>query len=609
MRVGTRFFEEPLLKGEAMTAMAAEPVVAYFSMEVALEPDIPTYSGGLGILAGDTLRAAADLGVPLVAVSLLYREGYFTQRLDEEGNQSEEPTDWDPRERLKLLPARAHVEVEGRTVAVQAWEYIVTGASGHTIRVYLLDTGLEENDPQDRAITDQLYGGDERFRLCQETVLGLGGLQMLDKLGLSNVVKHHMNEGHSALLALGLMERAAGDDQIERRHLEGIGASCVFTTHTPVPAGHDRFPRELVEQVLGGPRAEALERVGCLDEDLNMTELAMEASDFINGVAMSHGEISQEMFPDQVITAITNGVHVGTWTSPPMARLFDEFIPAWRRDNTYLRHALGIPIDELYKAHNEAKSSLLEKATQATGVELRPGVLTIGFARRATAYKRADLIFTDIERLRYIARNFGPFQIIFAGKAHPRDEAGKDLIRRVFEASRELADDIPVAYVENYDWRWGQALTSGVDLWLNTPRRPQEASGTSGMKAALNGVPSLSILDGWWVEGYLRGITGWAIGHGTALALDSAAEAASLYGQLENSILPLFYGSRHAYGEVMRSAIAVNGSFFSARRMVSQYVANAYVPQLPHAAIVQELFAPRPKDSSERIAERLASSR
>lgn len=553
--------------------------VAYFSMEIALDPEIPTYSGGLGVLAGDTLRSAADLGVPVVAVTLLYRKGYFRQQLDAAGNQSEQPVYWNPGQMLEEMSGRAQVTIEGRTVEVRAWKYTVRGVSGEIVPVYLLDTDLPANSPQDRSLTDHLYGGDERYRLSQEIVLGFGGMEMLRKLGHTDIEIYHMNEGHSALLALGLLERRLAQSfagRVKKGDIDGVRRKCIFTTHTPVPAGHDQFPRKLVEEVLSS------EYIALLNESeawhgaaLNMTYLALRFSGYVNGVAMRHGEVSRDMFPTYVISAITNGVHAVTWTSKPFQDLFDRHVPAWRKDNNYLRYAISIPLEQIRQAHLDAKRDLFTEIERAHGVKLDPNIFTIGFARRASTYKRADLLFQSPERLKAIARNVGPIQLVYGGKAHPRDEGGKNLIRSVFGGARSVSDVIRTVYVENYNWHWGQLITSGVDVWLNTPLRPQEASGTSGMKAALNGVPSLSVLDGWWVEGYVKGVTGWAIGD-QDVTNDASHEVSDLYDKLEREIVPMFYGPPQRYTEIMRSAIALNASFFNTQRMVMQYVENAY---------------------------------
>lgn len=552
---------------------------AYFSMEIALDAAIPTYSGGLGILAGDTLRSAADLGLPIAGVTLLYRQGYFEQQLDSHGNQTESPSVWDPALTLELKEPLASIQVEGRTVLVRAWQYTVRGHGGHVVPVYLLDTALPENSEFDRTLTDRLYAGDPHYRLCQEAVLGIGGIALLRRLGHDHILTYHMNEGHAALLTLALLEEQLAERnarEVSDEDFDLLRTKCVFTTHTPVPAGHDCFPKDMVLGVLGSERVALLEKLDCFhDAALNMTHVALETSRYVNGVAMKHGAVSRRMFPEYSIRAITNGVHAATWTSAPFQELFDRHIPEWRRDNLYLRYAIGIPVQEVREAHARAKHELVEMIFRVTGVQMDESVMMIGFARRAAAYKRMDFLFSNLERLKWIAKHVGAFQIVYAGKAHPHDEPSKALIRRVFKAIHALRGSVRVVYLQNYEMRLARLLTSGVDLWLNTPQRPQEASGTSGMKAAMNGVPSLSILDGWWHEGHVEGATGWSIGH-SELMDSTGEEIASLYDKLEHTILPLFYGRKDAYAEVMRSTIALNGSFFNTQRMVAQYMMNAY---------------------------------
>jgi glycogen phosphorylase len=555
--------------------------VAYFSMEIALDPLIPTYSGGLGVLAGDTLRSAADLGVPMVGVTLAHRKGYFRQRLNERGNQIEDEDPWRPEEGRTPEPAVATVIIEGRPVRVRAWRFTVQGISRHAVPVYLLDTDLPENSAWDRTLTDHLYGGDERYRICQEVILGIGGVRLLRELGYLELQGFHMNEGHSSFLTLALLELQLGGSDLgnaTESDIEAVRSRCIFTTHTPVPAGHDQFSRDLMDRVLGRHLSSALEATHCCPQGaLNMTFLALRFSRYINGVAMRHGEISHDMFPEYPIHAITNGVHALTWTSPPFRELYDRHIPVWRYDNQYFRYFLHVDVEEIRQAHNRAKATLIEELKKNTGVPLDQTALTLGFARRAATYKRADFFFSDLDRLKRIARSIGPLQIVYGGKAHPRDEGGKALIRRVFDVARSLkGEPISVVYVPNYDWRWGQLLTSGVDLWLNTPQRPYEASGTSGMKAALNGVPSLSVPDGWWLEGHLERMTGWDIGRSKGISEEPASEQASLYDKLEFTIVPMFYRRPNAYGEVMRATIALNASFFNTQRMLSQYLRNAY---------------------------------
>ena len=557
--------------------------VAYFSMEICLDQAIPTYSGGLGVLAGDTLRSAADLNLAMVGVTLLHRKGYFTQQVDAAGNQHETPMEWRPEKMLEEVPERATVQIEGREVAIRAWVYSVRGITGHEVPVLLLDTMLPENSEFDRTLTDYLYGGEARYRLCQEVVLGMGGAQLLRSIGFGEKgdVRYHMNEGHSSLLALTLLERELEGRppfQWEENDVETVRTRCVFTTHTPVPAGHDRFPTDLVRGVLGADRLALLEATRCIEGgELNMTHLALRLSRFVNGVAMKHREVSSAMFPGFPIDSVTNGVHAGTWTSAPFQKLLDRRIPEWRTDNLYLRYTVGVPLAEIRDAHEEAKRDFIAEVARRANVALDPKVFTIGFARRATPYKRADLMFADTERLADIAQKVGKMQIVFGGKAHPKDEGGKELIRRIHRAAEALKGKIVVVYLENYDMALAAKMVSGVDLWVNNPMKPLEASGTSGMKAALNGVPSLSVRDGWWIEGHIEGVTGWSIGSDESEG-DQSRDAQDLYLKLERVILPLFYGLPFAYAEVMRSAIALNGSFFNTQRMVEQYVRNAYFP-------------------------------
>ena len=524
-----------------MSTESSNKQIAYFSMEIALDPAMPTYSGGLGILAGDTLRAVADRDLSMVAVTLLHRQGYFRQKLDASGRQTEAPDAWPVEKFLKELPVRASLKIEGQPVTIRAWEYDVRGVSGGIVPVYLLDTDLSENPEWHRHLTDQLYGGDKWYRLCQEIILGIGGVRMLRALDHDKLQRFHMNEGHAALLTVELLDeqtRQAGRAKFNSDDVKAVHDLCVFTTHTPVPAGHDHFPVEMVDRALGHRHDwAAYHDVICCDGELNMTYLALSLSHFVNGVAKKHGEVSQHMFARYKIDAITNGVHVATWAAPSFRTLFDQHIPGWRDDNFMLRSALGIPSAEIWNAHLQAKRALMERVNRETNIDMSEDVLTLGFARRATAYKRADLLFHDLERLKSIAGRSGKIQIVYAGKAHPHDEGGKGLIQHIFQAGEALRSSIKVAFLANYDWELGQLMTAGVDVWLNTPLPPQEASGTSGMKAAINGVPSLSILDGWWIEGCIEGLTGWSIDHSESNS--TSYDANALYSKLEQVVIPL----------------------------------------------------------------------
>lgn len=567
-------------------------------MEIAADPLFPTYSGGLGVLAGDILRSAADLAIPMVGVTLLHRKGYFRQHLNERGQQTEGPQEWNPEKVLEPVESVVSVFLAGTEVKIRGWRHSIIGLTGHTVPVYFLDVNLPENSDWERTLTDRLYGGDDAYRLCQGTILGIGGVRFLRATGHRNISRFHMNEGHSALLTLALLEEELGRHNLPNASLadiEKVREKCVFTTHTPVPAAFDQFPLDLATRILGEDRVRTFLATECCPAGtLNMTYLALRCSRYINGVAMRHGELSQTMFPNYPIHSITNGVHAATWTSAPFQELYDRHIPEWRLDNLYLRYAVGISVDEIRQAHLQAKRELFSEIYKANGVQLSEEVATLGFARRAAEYKRADLLFSDLNRLGSIQKNAGPFQVIFGGKAHPRDDSGKAEIRKVFEAAAALRDVVPIVYVSDYDLCWAQLFTAGVDLWLNTPHRPFEASGTSGMKAALNGIPSLSVRDGWWVEGHFEGVTGWSIGYDEDPERRDM-EVASLYDKLEHAILPMFYSQPRAYAQIMRSTIAVNGSFFNTQRMLSQYVRDAYFPNTSNtrsetgAAVVKPL--------------------
>jgi len=451
------------------------------------------------------------------------------------------------------------------------------------VSVLLLDADLPNNDPSDRKLTDRLYGGDAEYRLAQEIILGIGGVRYLRALGCATIERFHMNEGHAALLSLELL-----DQQIERRggsaadaaDVDAVRRQCVFTTHTPVAAGHDHFPLELALAVVGREELGRMPPGFSHDGALNMTYLALHLSHYVNGVAKRHGEVSRHLLGERRIEAITNGVHVATWAAPPFLALYDRFLDGWRSDNFSLRYALQIPLEEIAAAHQAAKSALIERVALATGVKLNPAVLTLGFGRRVTAYKRPGLLLSDLDRLRRIAANVGRLQIVYAGKAHPHDEEGKRLIAEISRRAVELGDAVRIVYLEDYGANTARTMVSGVDLWVNTPQPPLEASGTSGMKAAVNGVPSLSVLDGWWLEGHVEGATGWAIGrdgYESGDGVDDRRDAEDLYAELERVIVPMFYHRPDDYLAIMRNAIALTGSFFNTHRMLEQYVSHAYL--------------------------------
>jgi len=561
-----------VVEGIPVSALA----VAYFCMEIGVENAMPTYAGGLGVLAGDTLRSFADLDISVIGVTLLHRKGYFRQRLDDSGWQFEEEEQWDPEKHLIRLPHEVFVTLLGREVRIRAWLYKLDGVQGSVNPIIFLDTDVEGNEEEDRRLTDRLYAGGEKWRLMQEAVLGIGGARMLQKLGATNVQKFHMNEGHSALLTVELYRMYASCDE----PVEEVRRRAVFTTHTPVAAGHDVFSKDLVTSVLGDAYVpEKITETVFENGNLNMTRLGFHFSQYINGVAKKHGEVTRELFPGYVIESITNGVHAGHWVAEPFAKLYDKYLPGWHVDPYNLRYALSIPLEELWRTHEIAKKELFDYIDVRHRVRFDPEKFTIGFARRATPYKRGNMLFSDIDRLLRIAERSKGVQIIYAGKAHPDDHDGKLLIQRIIENMRKVGHRITCVYLDDYDMDVAKLVVSGVDLWLNTPSRPQEASGTSGMKAALNGVPHFSVLDGWWLEGHIENVTGWSIGpHPEREMTDAgdAEEVEDMYTKLEYVIIPRFEGERDQWVKMMRQSIAINGSFFNSHRMVEQYVLGAY---------------------------------
>jgi glycogen phosphorylase len=560
-----------------------EPKIAYFSMEIGIHNNIPTYSGGLGVLAGDTIKSCADLNLPMVAVTLLSEKGYFRQELDSRGRQTEHEVVWDPSKFMSLLSPKVFVEIEGRKVLVQAWYYMVKSFTGGKIPVFFLDTDIKENADQDRPLTSFLYGNDLSYRLKQEIVLGIGGARMLKRLGLE-IKKYHLNEGHASLLTPELLHNFQKPieevwDEKLIWDVNRVKELCLFTTHTPVEAGHDRFSYDLVKQILGEFIPFDVLRGLAGQEALNMTLLALNLSEFVNGVAKKHGEISRSMFPGYKISAITNGVHSYTWTCDPFKRIYDKYLPGWANEPELFVRVGRIPDDEIWTAHQEAKNTLLGYIQETTGIGMDPELLTIGFARRATAYKRADLIFSDLERLTKIGA--GKIQLVYAGKAHPNDGPGKNMIEHIFAVKEKLKDTLKLVYLQNYDMELALKLVSGVDIWLNTPLRPREASGTSGMKAAHNGVLNFSVLDGWWIEGHIEGYTGWSIGPSpteTRLVENyDNRDVEDLYDKLEKIIIPTFYGERRIWIRMMQNAIGKNAYYFNTHRMMRRYVTEAYI--------------------------------
>lgn len=522
--------------------------IAYFSMEIGIKPEIKTYSGGLGILAGDTLKSAADLGEDFTAVTLLYRDGYFSQRL-ENNFQVEEPDQWDYEELLEDTGLRADLEIFGEKVGVKIWRYTIESDSD--VEILFLDTGIDSNSGRVQNLTSSLYGGDNRMRLGQEVLLGIGGARALKAAG-KEPDYYHMNEGHSALLTL----EAEGD--------------FVFTTHTPVAAGHDTFSKGLVREVMGG-RAEDLD----IGDELNMTEQALKNSHYCNAVSEKHEEVSEKMFPEYELNAVTNGVHSESWSSDHFKALFDDYINGWRDDSERLSQALKIPDSEIWDAKKDAKDELSELVAERAEGDLDRDILTLGFARRMTGYKRPTLIFKDIDALDKLGEKYGGLQLVFGGKAHPDDTQGKELIKKIIRYG-EMLEHVDVYFIEDYDIDDSLKMISGCDVWLNNPHRGQEASGTSGMKAMHNATPQLSVLDGWWLEGHIEDVTGWSIGEDYVEGEnEDEIDSKSLYRKLDH-IISLYENERQSWLNIMKQCISVNASYFNTDRMVKEYVTEAY---------------------------------
>ncbi len=564
----------------SVEAFLARTHIAYFSMEIAVRPEMHTYAGGLGVLAGDTARSCADLELPVVFVSLLSRAGYFRQEIDIEGRQSEHPDWWEVERWCTPLNAMVAVDIERKPVWVRPWVYIHTCPHGHQIPILLLDTLLDQNAEEDRTLTHYLYGGDDVYRLKQEIILGVGGIRILRALGF-DIHTYHLNEGHAALLTLDLLNRwrIAPEDLAPNEPLYDVAevrSRCVFTTHTPVEAGHDRFSYDLFQRLLPGfVELDALKRLAG-DDRLNMTRLALNLADYVNGVARRHAETTEQMFPGYRIHAVTNGVHVGTWTHPAFAALYTANFPQWQHEPEVLVRALQLAEDAVADCHNSAKDDLIRLVRASTDIVLNPESLILGSARRMTGYKRPLLIFEDLDRLTAIAGDH-PIQVVIAGKAHPRDQAGKEAIRRLHEICQTLRGKITCVFLPDYDMQLAMTLVAGSDVWLNTPLPPLEASGTSGMKAALNGVLNLSVLDGWWIEACIEGVTGWSIGDDNGVASDGHRAANALYEKLENTVLPLYYTNPARWHWMMKQTIGNIAYYFNSQRMMRRYASEAYL--------------------------------
>ncbi|MGM0439223.1 MAG: alpha-glucan family phosphorylase [Patescibacteria group bacterium] len=556
--------------------------IAYFSMEIAIKNSIKSFSGGLGVLAGDTLKAAADSKIPMVGITLLNDQGYFKQIINEAGEQIEEIDKYDCSELKEKETVSIYIGDD--KVKVRSWEYKIKGQSNHVVPVYFLDTDLEENKEEYRSLTGQLYGGDNKYRLMQEVILGRAGVKLLPSLGYENIKKYHLNEGHAGLATVELLSQYKPkpvflDTQKTKKIIEEIREKCVFTTHTPVKAGHDVFNMNLVKELQPDFPEDLPNLIS--NNQLNMSHLAAYFSSYINGVSRKHKEVSEEILPNYDIASVTNGVHSQTWTSSEFKTLFDKHIPNWRSCSLSLRNAFNIPLEEIWKTHQKSKERLINYIKKNNNKELSKDIFTIGFARRFASYKRPTLLFKNIEKLLEIHENVGRLQIVYAGKAHPHDQAGKDMIKEINNIIKEYQDKIDIVFLENYDMEVAKTLIPGVDIWLNTPLPPKEGSGTSGMKAAHNGVPHFSTLDGWWLEGFIYKKTGWSIGKINDDNLNPEElvkrDAQDLYEKLEKKILPRYYNTPKKWKETMRNTIAINASFFNSERMIRQYAQEAYL--------------------------------
>ena len=539
--------------------------VGYFTAEIGLWSDLKTYSGGLGVLAGDHVKSAADSEIPLVGVTLLYRQGYGRQHLDKDGIQTETYPEIDPNNHLQKTDITITLGLDKTDIKVSVWKVDIVGITGHIVPVYFLDTLRDDNTEDHKNLSRRLYGGGDETRIRQEYLLGVGGVQLFDYLG-EDLAGLHLNEGHCTFAMLELLHRGWTREELAENSL--------FTTHTPVPAGHDRFDWELVKDIMGDKLPDdAIELVRKAGDSENgarcsMSHLAVSLSTSVNAVSRLNALVASGMFADRHITPITNGVHHITWTGPTMSKLFDQYLSGWKEDPNILKSANSIPSSALVQARKESRIHLINRVKSETGIQFTEDRLTIGFARRFATYKRANLVFHDLERLRELGA--GKIQFVFSGKAHPRDQGGKDLIKSIFESAVEIENDIPVAFLEDYDMSIGLDMTSGVDIWLNNPIRPMEASGTSGMKAAMNGVPNCSILDGWWPEACIHGENGWAIGNGED-DRDDERDASNIYSTLSKDVLPVWDLESETWADIMKASI-VASSDFTGKRMIDDYL-------------------------------------
>lgn len=538
-----------------------EPLVAYFSMEIALENNIKTYAGGLGVLAGDLLRAAANLKFPMVGLTLFNRDGYFKQVINDQGEQITRPDKSDFL-LLKKLPPVVTVNIGEEKVYVGCWRYLIKSENGWQIPVYFLDTDLPENTAANRNLSGALYGGNEEYRLKQEIVLGRGGIKMLAALGHHEIKIIHLNEGHGALAAVELFLNS--QKTTEKDKLQEVRSKCVFTTHTPIPKAQDIFslPYLLSFQPDFPGHLPGLVK----NNEINLTQTGFYFSHFINAVSKAHQKEARKIYDNRRIQAVTNGVDSLFWTASEFKRLYDKHLPGWRKDNSLLKKANLIAAAEIWAAHQGAKKRLIDYINKSQNNKFDYDTFTLIFARRFAVYKRPEFLFQDLSRLLAINKQ-RRIQLVYAGKAHPQDLEGQELIKKISLLAQELRPKLNLVFLEDYNLDKAKLLTAGADLWLNNPLPPNEASGTSGMKAAHNGIPQLSTLDGWWAEGYKKNKTGWLI---------KGKKAGEIYDLLENEILPLYYDAPDKWRQLMISTISLNASYFNAQRVLREYIKKAY---------------------------------
>ncbi|MHB8903534.1 MAG: alpha-glucan family phosphorylase [Patescibacteria group bacterium] len=546
--------------------------VAYFSMEIALENDLKTYAGGLGVLAGDLLRAASELNFPMVGITLLNPRGYLKQKINIFGNQVPQAENKFDYRKFKKLKPIIEISIGQDIVKVNIWQYCLKSDRGIIIPVYFLDTNHKDNSRRNRKISNYLYNDNRTYRLKQEIILGRGGVKLLNIIGYQNIQKIHLNEGHGSLAGLELLTETKGNNFNAK--LKAVRDKCVFTTHTSIPDSQEVFSYS--DFIKRQPDFPAELKFLIHGDKINFTLLGFYFSSYANAVSRKHQEIVSKLYPLNNINSNTNGVSSIYWTSEEFKKLYDKYIFNWRVDNSLLKNAFKVPLSEINSAHQKNKNALINYVNKVSGAKLKPDVFTIVYARRFVAYKRPLFLFNDISQLLKINQAVGKIQLIYSGKAHRTDKEGKKIIKNLFNLRKLLKGKIELVFVENYDLDKAKLLVSGADLWLNTPLPFNEASGTSGMKAAHNGVPQLSTLDGWWPEGYRENKTGWAISEKEIRGKNGVRNENNLYSLLADQIIPLYYNKKNKWLEIMRNTISLNAAYFNSQRNLKQYIKEAY---------------------------------